>query len=134
MKSGFTLVEVIVVIAIIGAVSVLIGSNFFGLIGSADEYEKENLYKYLNEAACVYVDSKESGLKEDSCYGSDDGCTISSENLYDDGYIDENAGLLKSYSEEEIKSYTIKVSWNNNEKKCCVDTFGENDVTGEGAC
>lgn len=120
MKKGFTLIEIILVIAIIGAASVLIGSNFFGLIGSADEYEKENLYKYLNEAACVYVDSKDSGLKDNSCYGSDYGCDISSEDLYGAGYIDENAGLLKNYSQDEIKSYTIKVTWDDSEKNCCV--------------
>ena len=48
MKKGFTLVEMIVVIGILATVSVLIGTNFFVLIGSANEYEYENLYKYLN--------------------------------------------------------------------------------------
>lgn len=125
MKKGFTLVEVILVIAILGFASVLIGSNFFGLIGSADEYEKENLYKYLNEAACVYVDSKDSGLKEASCRTDAGGCTVNSSDLYDAGFIDENAGLLKSYTVDEIKSYTIKVNWINNEKKCCIKDVEE---------
>lgn len=121
MKKGFTLIEIILVIAIVGAASVLIGSNFFGLIGSADEYENKNLYKYLNEAACVYIDSKDSNLKSDSCYGTLSGCEVSSEYLYNAGYIDENVGLLKKYDVNDIKSYTIKVTWKNNEKKCCVD-------------
>lgn len=120
MKKGFTLIEIILVIAIIGAASVLIGSNFFGLIGSADEYENENLYKYLNEAACVYIDSKDRNSNYDTCYNSKSNCVVSSKDLYNDGYIDENAGLLKNYSEDEIKSYTIKVTWYYNEKKCCV--------------
>ena len=126
MKKGFTLVEMILVIGILATVSVLIGTNFFGLIGSADEYEKKNLYKYLNEAACVYVDSKDyknkegktiAGIEYPNCNSE---CDLSSGWLYSDGYIDENAGLLKSYTVDEIKSYTIKVTRINYEKKCCV--------------
>lgn len=120
MKNGFTLVEVIVVIAIIGVVSVLIGTNFFGLIGSADDYENENLYKYLNEATCVYIDSEESNFKSDACYGSETGCLVSSALLYEKGYVDENTGLLREYTKSEIEDYTVKVYWKSNEKRCCV--------------
>lgn len=120
MNKGFTLVEVIVVIAIIGAVSVLIGTNFLGLIGSADKYENKNLYKYLNEAACVYVDRNDSLLKENDCYGTSTGCEISFEELYDAGYVDENIGLLREYSFDELKNYKIKAYWEDSEKKCCV--------------
>ena len=121
MKKGFTLIEVIVVIAIVGAVSVLIGTNFFGLIGSADEYEKENLYKYLNEAACVYIDSRNRASKYDACYTSKSDCRVKAEDLYSSGFIDENAGLLREYSKSDIEKYTIKVYWESNEKKCCVE-------------
>ncbi len=126
MKKGFTLIEMLVVVAILATASVLIGTNFFGLIGNADEYEKENLYKYLNEAACVYVDSNDykdkAGKTIDGTVYPDcnDECYLKSAWLYFDGYIDENAGLLKSYTEEEIKNYEIKVTWNEGEKKCCV--------------
>lgn len=136
MKNGFTLIETIVVIAILGAVSVLIGTNFFGLIGSADEYEKENLYKYLNEAACIYANSNNNPNKA-TCTKS--GCQITSLSLYDAGYIDENAGLLKSYTDDEIKSYTIQVKVDTNkERTCCVDYSTLSGVTtnatGKGAC
>ena len=149
MKNGFTLIETIVVIAILGAVSVLIGTNFFGLIGSADEYEKENLYKYLNEAACVYVNSnsfKENKGNTVIIDGTSEtypdcssNCDLKSKFLVYDGYIDENAGLLRTYSEDEIKSYTIKVNVDTNkERTCCVDYSTLSGVTtdakGKGAC
>lgn len=136
MKKGFTLIETIVVIAILGAVSVLIGTNFFGLIGSADEYEKENLYKYLNEAACVYVDSKDFKENRDDAYNDcQDGCDdLKSEWLVQDGYIDDQAYLLNEEVTNNIDKYIIKVTRINAEKKCCVKSYNGTSVSGEGAC
>lgn len=134
MSKGFTLVELLVVIAIVGGISVLVGVNFMKLIGNTDQYEKENLYKYLNEAACVYVDSKDSNLTADSYYKTEDGVNVGSDDLYQKGYIDENSGLLKKYSIDDIKKYEIQVKWNSGEKKCCVSKFNGAIVSGKGAC
>lgn len=145
MKKGFTLVEMIVVIAILATVSVLIGTNFFGLIGSANEYEYENLYKYLNEAACVYVDSKDyakkagkkiDGVDYPNCTGN---CDLSSSWILQDGYIDDQAYLLNKEVTNNIDNYTIRVTRDDGEKKCCVLNYiNESGVivaaSGEGAC
>lgn len=136
MKNGFTLVELIVVIAIIGVVSVLIGSNFLGLIGDADKYEKVNLYKYLNEAACGYIDSKDRDAKYDDCYSGKSICNIEVIDLYNAGFIDENIGLLNNYKIEDLDEIIIKASWVNQEKKCCVYKEDDGNVVNgvEGAC
>ena len=141
MKKGFTLVEMIVVIAILATVSVLIGTNFFGLIGSANEYEYENLYKYLNEAACVYVDSKDFKKSHSTDYEDcKDGCdNLKSEWLVSDGYIDDQAYLLNKEVTNNIDTYTIRVTRDDGEKKCCVLNYkNESEVivaaSGEGAC
>lgn len=111
MKSkGFTLVELLAVIAILGLAAVFISTNFFHLIGNAKDYEYENIFKYLNEAAYA-------------CSESD----ITTDELLDDGCIDQKSGLLKDFNfsgsdNNQVKA-TIKVTMDNGEKKTCVSVF-----------
>ena len=108
MKSkGFTLVELLAVIAILGLAAVFISTNFFHLIGNAKDYEYENIFKYLNEAAYA-------------CSSSD----ITAAKLYEDGCIDQKSGLLKdfNFSDNKVKA-TIKVTIEAGEKKTCVSDF-----------
>lgn len=113
MKSkGFTLVELLAVIAILGLAAVFISTNFFHLIGNAKDYEYENIFKYLNEAAYA-------------CR-SDEG-NITTEQLLSDGCIDQKSGLLKDFNfsgsdNNQVKA-TIKVTMDNGEKKTCVSVF-----------
>lgn len=111
MKSkGFTLVELLAVIAILGLAAVFISTNFFHLIGNAKDYEYENIFKYLNEAAYA-------------CSERD----ITTDELLDDGCIDQKSGLLKDFNfsgsdNNQVKA-TIKVTMDNGEKKTCVSVF-----------
>lgn len=115
MKSkGFTLVELLAVIAILGLAAVFISTNFFHLIGNAKDYEYENIFKYLNEAAYA-------------CSSGDGDITTAS--LLDKGCIDQKSGLLKdfSFSDDNVKA-TINVTIDKGEKKTCVSAFS---VAGE---
>lgn len=139
MKKGFTLIELLAVIAIVAILVTLIGSNFMKLIGNTDSYENENVYKYLNEAACVYIDSNDKSplISLQTCTFGDIkyNChRFSSSYLYDAGYIDENAGLLKSYSIAKIKNFQLVVYWKDHEKICCVQQNQGVTATGKGAC
>lgn len=110
MKSkGFTLVELLAVIAILGLAAVFISTNFFHLIGNAKDYEYENIFKYLNEAAYACSSS-----------GSD----ITAAKLYEYGCIDQKSGLLKdfNFSDNKVKA-TITVTIDAGEKKTCVSAF-----------
>lgn len=113
MKSkGFTLVELLAVIAILGLAAVFISTNFFHLIGNAKDYEYENIFKYLNEAAYA-------------CSESD----ITTDALYDAGCIDQKSGLLKdfNFSGDNKVNATIMVTINDGEKKTCVSKFSVGD-------
>lgn len=111
MKSkGFTLVELLAVIAILGLAAVFISTNFFHLIGNAKDYEYENIFKYLNEAAYA-------------CSESD----VEAVDLFNDGCIDQKSGLLKDFNfsgdgDNKVNA-TIMVTIKDGEKKTCVSAF-----------
>lgn len=113
MKSkGFTLVELLAVIAILGLAAVFISTNFFHLIGNAKDYEYENIFKYLNEAAYA-CSSSESNITTDE--------------LFKSGCIDQKSGLLKDFNfsgngDNKVEA-TIKVTIDAGEKKTCVSDF-----------
>ena len=113
MKSkGFTLVELLAVIAILGLAAVFISTNFFHLIGNAKDYEYENIFKYLNEAAYACISSE--GV-------------VDAADLHKNGCIDQKSGLLKDFSfsdngNNQVKA-TLSVTINNGEKKACVSKF-----------
>ena len=55
-KNGFTLIEIIVVIALLAAISVTVGVSMTGLFGK-EEDKKYNAYKTeIDNAACLYVE------------------------------------------------------------------------------
>ena len=129
MKSkGFTLVELLAVIAILGLAAVFISTNFFHLIGNAKDYEYENIFKYLNEAAYA-------------CSSSEEYITV--DTLLGKGCIDQKSGLLKDFnfsgdSDNKVNA-TIMVTIKDGEKKTCVSAFsvdGEEIVVGniKGGC
>ena len=107
MKSkGFTLVELLAVIAILGLAAVFISTNFFHLIGNAKDYEYENIFKYLNEAA--YACSSSVGA-------------VKADDLFKAGCIDQKSGLLKDFNfsddgDNKVKA-TIMVTIDAGEKK-----------------
>lgn len=132
INKGFTLIELIVVIGIVAALAVLIGSNFYKLTGKTKDYENENVYKYLNEATCVFIGSKDYKESEDKVICGSSNC-IKASTLQAKGYIDAQQGLLKN---QALGGYLIKFKINSGEKICCVysniDT--NNPVSGKGAC
>lgn len=110
-RNGFTLIELIVVVGIVAAAAVILGTNFMNLIGNAGAYEDEVIAKGIAEAAFVYYDSKDN-LSKKSC--------ITAEMLMTGGYISSEQGLLKKYNKEDLEKFSAKVIYENYEKKVTV--------------
>ena len=108
-NKGLTLVELIVVLAIIALAAGLVATNFFGLIKSGDDFEDKTLAKGIAEAAYVFYDSKDNTDHLTGCQ------PISV--LIDKGYISNDQGLLKNYTAAELATFYYKVDITNNEKK-----------------
>ena len=137
-KKGFTLVEVVVVIAIVAIASALVGTQFFSVLGkggTADKFEKEVIAKSIAEAAYVYIDSKENEAERKARsnkyinYGffcsDEDKCRTpitcrSATVLLDQGFIPDNQGLLTKCDEACLGRFFFKVTNENNEKKVYV--------------
>ena len=126
-NKGFTLVEIIVVIAIISIASALIGTQFFSILGKggkADKFEDETLAKSLAEAAYVLYDSKDNTTRAN---GTKSECITANWLLYK-GYITNDQGLLTKYTEAQIKRFAVYVRYVNHEKVTTVYKSKTDDI------
>ncbi|MBQ4583784.1 MAG: hypothetical protein IJA94_02730 [Bacilli bacterium] len=99
------------VIGIVAATAVILGTNFVKLIGNVDTYEDEVVAKGIAEAAYIYYESK-ANTSAASC--------ITGRMLIDSGFISSEQGLLKKYDATEIKKFSAKVEYVTYEKKATV--------------
>lgn len=113
-KNGFTLIEILVVIALLVAISVTVGVSMTGLF-SKEEDKKYNAYKTeIENAACLYVEINNITTAR----------TISISNIVEAGLIKKDLKNPKNnkYILEDTTINGVKVSWENNEKKCSIST------------
>ena len=107
-KNGFTLIELIAVIAIMAALSVVVGLNISKMM---NHNKKSNFDKYkstLENAACVYAENK--GLTSNKAFYARDlvAAGLVSKNL-------ENPNNRKTVEDDNPK---IKVEFIDNERIC----------------
>ncbi len=113
-KNGFTLIEILLVIVLLAAISVTVGVSMNGIFNK-EEDKKYNAYiSQIEDAACVYAETH--NIKTNT--------TITINNLIGDGLISKN---LKNPKEDVVveNDNTIKgviIEWKNNEKKCTIKT------------
>lgn len=117
-KSGFTLIELIITIAIMALIGIVISTNMLGLFSQEEDRDYEEFVKKIEDAACIYVETGFSSSERTSCRNN--GCTISIQNLISKGYISDD---LKDPSNgkkisDHPNSYQVKVSWIDNVKTC----------------
>jgi len=103
-KKGFTLIELIITIALIGFVGVVLSVNMVKVINNQKEEEEAKAVELIEEAGCAYA-----SLSTSNC---DSGCTISGETLVDNGLIDEKI------SNTIVADYSVSITYQNGERIC----------------
>ena len=98
-KKGFTLVELIVVIAILGILAALVVPSVSGYIKKAQDATNESNAQMLYSAAQLYVTDKEAGGTAIA-----DGTAINVDDLYTEGY------LQKKFDQTKLGTVTIRVA------------------------
>lgn len=114
-NSGFTLIELIIVIAIMGLLGTIITVSLTKTLQSTKTRQCEDFIKEIEEAACVYVGLSDTAVVCDRT----DGCNIMLTDLISEGLID-SEDENESYESCKVNVSTnyVNVSWVNNEKIC----------------
>lgn len=138
-KKGFTLVEIIMVIAILGLLSIVIANSLTESLKNQKEKDFDNYIDKIEAAACAFIEirpetrEQETSFncsiipKPDRCKSKTDcmssGCEIKVSDIITLGLID---GRLKNPKTDELLSYynnkIIKIYWNANKEKVCQAT------------
>ena len=126
-RNGFTLVELLVTIALIGTLSVVVGVSVGNLITNQKYRSYDDFVQDLEEAACVFVqnDNRTSEL----CQAYNSLCQVKLADLIKNGLIKktmENPMTEKSV-EEDTLSY-VQVTYSDGERFC---HFVDRDCTDE---
>lgn len=118
-NKGFTLVELIITIALIAAISVTVGLSMTGLFERQEEKELDEYIETIEKAACVYAISH--NVSE-----------VSIDTLIRESLLRKD--LVNPKTNEDITKYgcnNVLIKWQNYEKSCSynIDTeiFCNND-------
>ena len=112
-KNGFTLIEILVVIVLLAAVSVTIGVNMSEMAERQKEKEIKEYKETIENAACVYAEMK----------GINNGMEVKVSVLINEGLVNKN--LKNPETELNVSSdgdRIVEITWTNNEKKCSLKT------------
>lgn len=107
-NKGFTLVELIITIALIAVISVTIGVSMTGMFSRQEEKDAEAYVVTIENAACMYVEIS----------GTTD-IEVTIAELLDNGFL--NAELQNPITNKSISDYRdniVEINWNNGEKTC----------------
>lgn len=151
-KNGFTLVEILVTIAVLAVLTTIVGVSVSQILHNNNQKKVDEFNAKLEKAACAFVDYQ--GINESLCGAYEDLCEVTYEELLNGKVIetqmgnkedlkvkdsDEDSGFIKGdlvnpktkeqikdMNEKEIASY---VRFKDGEKVCCAVL--ENDTCPE---
>ena len=108
-NKGFTLIETLVVIALLAAVSVTVGVSMSGMLNRQNNNKLTDYRETIENAACVYAENN--NVKSDS--------TVTIKELIENGLLKKN--LTNPATKKNIMDYendVVNINWQNNERNC----------------
>lgn len=111
---GFTLIEMLVTIAIVGVLGVIIGINIVGMISRQKEKNYEEYKENIENAACLYFQRENPNATE--CAG--DSCQIQIPTLIQNGFVKKDMSNPITKESAENDGNYVEVSWSDGERIC----------------
>ena len=108
-KKGFTLIETLVVIALLAGLSVTIGLSFSNMMDKQRENEQKDYEKTIEDAACMYAEKNNINGE----YG------VKVKTLIEEGLLNKN--LINPNTKESVINYQencIAIKYDKNERTC----------------
>ena len=113
-NKGFTLVELIVTVALLAIISVVIGVSMSGMLSRQDDKELKNYQKEIEKAACAYAEANNFKINENRSI--DINTLISSGTLKKTINNPKSGKPITDYGTDEVK-----ITWDNGEKTCSYE-------------
>ena len=121
-KKGFTMVELLVVIALIALMAVLLTINMTGVLSEQRGTSFKTLKGEMESAACAYIDKQKNVELRNQFKNNPAGGTVTLNTLITSGLIDgEVIDPRNNKKLEEEGNITITIKWVDKVKQCTLN-------------
>lgn len=111
-NKGFTLIEILVVIAILGAIGTVITISLNSTLHNANQKRCDEFVRKIEDAACAYT-----SMSKKSVVCNRNNCApIKLSTLISEGFIEDEVDVCTGNSINT--NQTVTITWPNNEKTC----------------
>ena len=128
-KKGFTLVELVITIGLLGLLGMVIVSNMSGLLNKQQDKQYASFKESLTKAACSYIhlnaakdeENPNKSLKSTCIIKKT--CSVTVGRLVEQGLISDE-DLIDPRNKERLSNSTpILITYQNNEFTCSIDSI-----------